>query len=285
MTKRVAWFTGEPSVKACFTPYKVYEVVREENTNFSVINDKGIQNFCLKKGCAHICHKDWVLADVVEEEKKVDTAKAEEVKRKGAVTLLPEDSKFEIGQRVQVDRSGYIGYTTIVGYNYDYDEYATECDKDNDCSHNCRGLAKEKGKGLWITESDIVESVEAKQHKWSEWIENTPGKCPEGLKRKQKIKLKWSDGDKFNTSKPHDAAWYIDKGGVNITHYKVKLKDISKDVPKSKWTSNTGVMPVDSDIEVEFKRRDGDKYKDEAGECDWQLQGQDNDIIKWRLAD
>ena len=254
--------------------------MREDVTNFSVINDKGIQNLCLKKGSAHICYKDWVFADIIDEEKKV-----EEVKRKGVMTLLPEDSKFEIGQRVQVDRSGYIGYTTIIGYNYDYDEYATECDYDNGCSHDCDGLVQVKGKGLWIGESDIIESVEAKQPKWSGWIKNTMGKCPEGLKRKQKIKLKWSDGDKFNTSKPHDAAWYIDKGGVNITHYKVKLKDISKDVPKSKWTSNTGVMPVDSDIEVEFKRRDGDKYKDEAGECDWQLQGQDNDIIKWRLAD
>ena len=209
MTKRVAWFTGEPSIKECFTPHKVYEVIREETTNFSVINDKGIQNFCLKKGCAHICHNDWVFANVVEE-----TAKQE------------------------------------------------------------------------IVEEDVVTT---KQPKWSEWIENTTGKCPDGLKRKQKIKLKWSDGDKVNINKPHDAAWYVDKGGVNITHYKVKLKDISKDAPtgvsKSEWTSNTGVMPVDSDIEVEFKRRDGDKYKDEAGECDWQLQGQDNDIIKWRLAD
>ena len=240
MTKRVAWFTGEPSVKDCFTPHKVYEVVREENTNFSVINDKGVQNFCLKKGCARICYKDWVFADVVEEEKKVEA-----VKRKGVMTLLPEDSKFEIGQRVRVDRSGYIGYTTIIGYNYDYDEYATECDKDNECSHDCEGLAKEKGKGLWITESDIIESVEAKQPKWGEWIKNTTGKCPEGLKRKQKIKLKWSDGDEFVITNPHDGAWYIDKGGVNITHYKVKLKDLGSlpKKPKSKWTKNTGGVP------------------------------------------
>lgn len=221
--------------------------------------------------------------DKLKEKFEVNLEEAEPVKRKGAVTLLPEDSKFEIGQRVQVDRSGYIGYTTIIGYNYEYDEYATECDKGNGCSHDCEGLAQEKGKGLWITESDIIESVEAKQPKWSEWIENTTGKCPDGLKRKQKIKLKWSDGDEFNISKPHDAAWYIDKCGVNITHYKVKLKDAEK--PKSKWTKNKGVCPVDSDIEVEFKRRDGDKYKDEAGECDWRVQGQDYDIIKWRLAD
>ena len=199
MTKRVAWFTGQASVKECFTPYKVYEVVREETTNFSVINDKGIQNLCLKKGCAHICHKDWVFADVVEQTVKQETV-----------------------------------------------------------------------------EEDVFTT---KQPKWGEWIENTTGKCPEGLKRKQKIKLRWSDGDKFVIDNPHDAAWYFSEDASNITHYKVKLKE------ESKWTKNTGVLPVDSDIEVEFKRRDGDKYIDEAGECDWQLQGQDNDIIKWRLAD
>ena len=133
MTKRVAWFAGEPSIKECFTPHKVYEVIREETTNFSVINDKGIQNLCLKKGCAHICHKDWVFADVVVEQ----TVKQETV------------------------------------------------------------------------EEDVFTT---KQPKWSEWIKNTTGKCPDGLKRKQKIKLKWSDGDKFNIGKPHDAAWYIDQG-------------------------------------------------------------------------
>ena len=202
MTKRVAWFTGKASSGAV-TPYKVYDVFNEDGDSFNLKDDTDDTRFCLKKGCAHICHKDWVFADIVEEAAKQETV-----------------------------------------------------------------------------EEDIVTT---KQPKWSEWIENTTGKCPEGLKRKQKIKLKWSDGDEFNISKPHDAAWYIDKGGVNITHYKVKLKDLEKS--KTKWTKNKGVCPVDSDIEVEFKRRDGDKYKDEAGECDWQLQGQDNDIIKWRLAD
>ena len=211
MTKRVAWFTGEPSVKACFTPYKVYEVVREENTNFSVINDKGIQNFCLKKGCAHICHNDWVFANVVEE-----TAKQE------------------------------------------------------------------------IVEEDVVTT---KQPKWSEWIENTTGKCPDGLKRKQKIKLKWDDGDKFNISKPHDGAWYIDKGSVNITHYKVKLKDVSKDTPKaqekpkSKWTKNTGVCPVDGKVKVEIKMKNGDKECALAKHFSWGFDDQEWDIVKWRLAD
>lgn len=207
MTKRVAWFTGEPSIKECFTAYKVYEVVREEDTNFSVINDKGVNNFCLKKDCAHICHGDWVFADVVEETVKQETV-----------------------------------------------------------------------------EEDVVTT---KQPKWGEWIKNTTGKCPKGLKRKQKIKLKWSDGDKFVIDNPQDAAWYFSQGDnpVDITHYKVKLDTQPKLKGKKEWTKNKGVCPVDSDIEVEFKRRDGDKYKDEAGECDWQLQGQDYDIIKWRLAD
>lgn len=287
MTKRVAWFTGEPSIKESFTPHKVYEVVREEDTNFSVINDKGVKNYCLKKGCAHICHKDWVFADVVAEEKKVETVKVEEVKRKGVTTLLPEYSKFEIGQRVRVDRSGYIGYTTIIGYNYDYDEYATECDKDNGCSHDCEGLAKEKGKGLWVAESDIIESVEAKQPKWSEWIKNTAGKCPEGLKRKQKIKLKWSDGDKFVIDNPHDAAWYFSQGDnpVDITHYKVKLDNQPKLKEKKEWTKNTGVCPVDSDVKVEIKMNNSDKECGLAKHFSWRFDDQEWDIIKWRLVD
>ena len=105
MTKRVAWFTGEPSIKACFTPHKVYEVVREETTNFSVINDKGGQNNCLKKGCAHICHGDWVFANVDEEET---------IKREGVVALLPEDSKFKIGQEVEVVDSGFYKGLAII---------------------------------------------------------------------------------------------------------------------------------------------------------------------------
>jgi len=206
--KRVAWFTGEPSVKECFTPYKVYEVVREEDANFSVINDKGDRNYCLKKGCAHICHGAWVFADVVEE-----TAKQE------------------------------------------------------------------------IVEEDVVTT---KQPKWSDWIKNTTGKCPEGLKRKQKIKLKWSDGDEFVIDNPHDAAWYFSKNynPVDITHYKVKLKDLDKQSkPKSKWTKNTGVMPVDDGVKVEFKRRDGCKFVMAADELYWKLDGDDLDIIKWWLAD
>lgn len=205
MTKRVAWFTGEPSIKECFTPHKVYEVIREETTNFSVINDKGIQNLCLKKGCAHICHKDWVFADVVEQTVKQETV-----------------------------------------------------------------------------EEDVFTT---KQPKWSKWIKNTTGKCPEGLKRKQKVKLKWSDGDKFVIDNPRVNAWYFSQGDnpVDITHYKVKLKDLEKS--KSKWTKNTGVNPLNTDACVKIVRRDSGKVVMKARYCDWSLSGHSYDIIKWRLAD
>ena len=205
MTKRVAWFTGEPSVKACFTPHKVYEVVREEPTNFSVINNEGTQNFCLKKGCAHICHKDWVFADVVEETVKQETV-----------------------------------------------------------------------------EEDVVTT---KQPKWSKWIKNTTGKCPEGLKRKQKVKLKWSDGDKFVIDNPRVNAWYFSQGDnpVDITHYKVKLKDQDR-AKQSKWTKNTGVCPVYGNIAVMMKFSDGTVDITQAQEYSWDF-GQSRKIIKWRLAD
>ena len=203
MTKRVAWFTGEPSIKECFTPHKVYEVIREETTNFSVINDKGIQNLCLKKGCAHICHKDWVFADVVVEQ----TVKQETV------------------------------------------------------------------------EEDVFTT---KQPKWSEWIKNTTGKCPEGLKRKQKIKLKWSDGGVFNDYASM-AAWYISEDAPNITHYKVKLKDQDR-AKQSKWTKNTGVCPVYGNIAVMMKFSDGTIDRTQAQEYSWDF-GQTRKIVKWRLAD
>ena len=213
MTKRVAWFTGEPSVKGRFTPYKVYEVFNEDGDSFNLKDDTGDIRFCLENGCNHICHKDWVFADVVEQTVKQETV-----------------------------------------------------------------------------EEDVFTT---KQPKWSEWIKNTTGKCPEGLKRKQKIKLKWSDGDKFNITNPHDAAWYFSKGAypVDITHYKVKLKDVSEDTPKaqekpkSKWTKNTGVRPVDGDVKVEIKTKDGDKECALAKHFSWGLCEAFCDIIKWRLAD
>jgi len=213
MTKRVAWFTGEPSVKGRFTPYKVYEVFNEDGDSFNLKDDTGDIRFCLENGCNHICHKDWVFADVVEQTVKQETV-----------------------------------------------------------------------------EEDIVTT---KQPKWSEWIKNTTGKCPEGLKRKQKIKLKWSDGDKFVIDKPKDAAWYFSQGDnpVDITHYKVKLKDVSEDTtkaqekPKSKWTNNTGVNPLNTDACVKIVRRDRGKVVMKARYCDWSLSGHSYDIIKWRLAD
>ena len=203
-----------------------------------------------------------------------EVVEEEPIKREGVVALLPEDSKFEIGQRVQVDRSGYIGYTTIIGYNYDRDDYATECDKDNGCSHDCEGLAKEKGKGLWITESDIIESVEAKQPKWGKWIENKTGEQPEGLDDDVKVKLHWSDGD-TTKSTVGAANWFFSES-VNITHYKVK---------QPKWTKNTGWMPVDCGVKIEVKLRGGIKEISQADDFYWSFENEDTDIIKWRLAE
>ena len=204
MTKRVAWFTGQASSGAV-TPYKVYDVFNEDGDSFNLKDNTGDTRFCLKQGCAHICHSDWVFADIVEQTEKQE-----------------------------------------------------------------------------ILEEDIVTT---KQPKWSDWIENTTGKCPEGLKRKQKIKLRWSDGDKFNITNPHDAAWYFSKGAypVDITHYKVKLKDLEKS--KSKWTKNTGVNPLNTDACVKIVRRDSGKVVMKARYCDWSLSGHSYDIIKWRLAD
>lgn len=205
MTKRVAWFTGEPSVKDCFTPHKVYDVLNEDENLFNLKDDTGGTRICRKKGCAHICHKDWVFADVVEETVKQETV-----------------------------------------------------------------------------EEDVVTT---KQPKWSKWIKNTTGKCPEGLKRKQKVKLKWSDGDKFVIDNPRVNAWYFSQGDnpVDITHYKVKLKDLEKS--KSKWTKNTGVNPLNTDACVKIVRRDSGKVVMKARYCDWSLSGHSYDIIKWRLAD
>lgn len=291
MTKRVAWFTCEPKHPETLTPNKVYDVFNEANNSFNLKDDTGDTRFCWKKCCDHIRQGDWVFADVVEKEVKP----VETVKRKGVVALLPEDSKFEIGQRVRVDRSGYAGYTTIIGYSYDYNEYATECDENNSCFHDCDGLSKKRGFGLWVEEGDIVKPVEAEQpaavtkkpKKWGSWIKNKTGECPVGLKRKQKVKLKWSDGDEFVIGNPQDAAWYFSEGEnpIDITHYKILLKDADSSLPpKSKWTKNTGVMPVDGDVKVEFKRRDGCKFVMVAHECYWRLDGDDLDIIKWRLA-
>ena len=237
---------------------KLYDAVVSNQYDF--IDDNSMPRYYSKEalvGCFEVVEDD-----------------ATTIKREGVVALLPEGSEFEIGQRVQVDRSGYIGYTTIIGYNYDRDDYATECDKDNGCSHDCEGLAKEKGKGLWITESDIIESVEAKQPKWSEWIENTTGEQPEGLDEDVKVKLHWSDGD-TTKSTVGAACWYF-SGSVNITHYKVK---------KNKWTKNTGVIPVDIGVKIEVKLRGGIKEVSLAEDFYWTFEDEPTDIIKWRLAE
>jgi len=284
MTKRVAWFTGEPTIKECFTPYKVYEVVLEGVKSFNVINDKGGQNNCLKKGCAHICHGDWVFADVVEEEP---------IKRKGVVALLPEDSEFKIGQEVEVvDSALYKGLAIIKGYDYSGNPYGyiLETSENVGASPYHNGLCKD-GHALWVREGGIkaAPTKTKKTKKWSDWIENTTGKCPEDLKRGQKIKLKWSDGDEFNITDSQDGDWYIDRGdgAVNITHYKVKIKDQlldKQEKPESKWTKNTGVRPVEGNITVMMKFSDGTIAKKQAQRYCWDL-GQSRKIIKWRLAE
>jgi len=201
MTKRIAWFTGEPSVEECFTPYKVYEVVQEEDTNFKIINDMGIKNYCLKKGCAHICHNDWMFADVVEQTKNQEKVK-----------------------------------------------------------------------------------------KWSKWIKHTTGEQP--VPSNVLVKVKFSK-DTDHTEIEYAGNWEWFKHGHDgdgaIRYYKVKLKDLEMQTTqvklKSKWTKNTGVMPVADDVKVEFKRRYGDKYVNIAGRLCWTLGDKYWDIIKWRLAD
>lgn len=209
--KRVAWFTGEPSVKECFTPHKVYGVVREEDTNFSVINDKGVQNFCLKQGCAHICHKDWVFADVVEVGMKADTI------------VKPKKSK-----------------------------------------------------------------------KWSEWRKHTTGNVPKELEGDDIVKVKLRNLPKGVPFTVGTGCW-VECGDYTIMEYKVKLKDVPtndskysskvQEKPKSKWTKNTGVCPVDSVVKVEIKMKNGDKECHLAKHFSWGFDDQEWDIVKWRLAD
>lgn len=49
----------------CITEYKEYVVIdgRLPNTNkhFCIINDAGLESFCLVKGCAHIQEMDWII--------------------------------------------------------------------------------------------------------------------------------------------------------------------------------------------------------------------------------
>ena len=297
MTKRVAWFTGQAS-SGSVTPYKVYEVFNEDSTSFNLKDDAGDTRFCSKRGCAHICHKDWVIADVVDEEK------VETLKRIGVVDLLPEDSEFTLGQEViVVDSALYSGKAILRGceYNRDgsFDGYIVETPEKHG-SPDDGGLCK-GGFALWVRDKGIKAIVEQtkpkKAKKWSKWYKNTTGKCPEDLKRKQKIKLKWSDGDKFNISKPHDAAWYFSQGDnpVDITHYKVKLKDISDDAPTSAskakqntdWQDNVlGLCPVPPHKTVEARLKCGEILKWAADSLNWgETLTAGRKIVKWRLAD
>ena len=110
--------------------------------------------------------------------------------------------------------------------------------------------------------------------KWSNWIENTTGEQPEGLDDDVKVKLHWSDGG-TTKSTVGAACWYFSES-VNITHYKVK---------KNKWTKNTGVIPVDGDVKIEVKWRDGTKEKRIASCFVWSIDDEYCDIIKWRLVE
>ena len=204
--------------------------------------------------------------------------KEEPIKREGVVALLPEDSEFKIEQEVFVDSFFYKGVATIKGYNYNGnpDGYILETPEDVGATPYHNGLCKE-GHALWASEDD-VKAIPVKTKKWGEWIQHTTGEQPEGLDEDVKIKLKWNDGD-ITKSTVGSANWYFSEN-VNITHYKVLLKDKS-----SKWTKNKGVMPVDGNVKVEVKWRDGTKGKLEAEDFMWSLDDDFCDIVKWRLAE
>lgn len=194
MTKRVAWFTGQASGSAV-TPYKVYDVFNEDENSFNLKDDNGGTRLCLKKGCAHICHKDWVLADVVEEDVKVET---------------------------------------------------------------------------------IVKSKKVK--KWSEWRRHTTGNVPKELDKNDIVKVKLRNLPKGVPFTVGTGCW-VECGDYTIMEYKVKLKE------ESKWTKNTGVMPVDVGVKVEVKLRGGIKEISQADDFYWSFEDEPTDIIKWRLAE
>lgn len=194
MTKRVAWFTGQASSGAV-TPYKVYDVFNEDGDSFNLKDDTGGTRLCLKKGCAHICHKDWVLADVVEEDVKVET---------------------------------------------------------------------------------IVKSKKVK--KWSEWRRHTTGNVPKELDKNDIVKVKLRNLPKGVPFTVGTGCW-VECGDYTIMEYKVKLKE------ESKWTKNTGVMPVDVGVKVEVKLRGCIKEISQADDFYWSFEDEPTDIIKWRLAE
>jgi len=282
MTKRVAWFTGQASHNV-LTPNKVYAVFNEDGDSFNLKDDTDDTRFCLKKGCTHICHKDWVFADVIEEEK------VETLKRIGVVDLLPEDSEFTLGQEViVVDSALYSGKAILRGceYNRDgsFDGYIVETPEKHG-SPDDGGLCK-GGFALWVRDKGIKAIVEQtkpkKAKKWSAWLPHTNDEQP--VADDVIIKVKFSDGTTYK-EEAGNWSWFKPKsdGDGSVRFYKVKLKDQEK--PKSKWTKNTGVCPVDKFATVEFKRRDGGKSKLDAWQCTWEISGEDYDILKWRLAD
>ena len=203
MTKRVAWFTGQASSSAV-TPYKVYDVFNEDGDSFNLKDDKGGTRLCLKKGCAHICHRDWVFANVVEEDVKVETiVKSKKVKK------WSEWRKHTTGN------------------------VPKELDENDTVKVKLRNLPKgvpfAVGTGCWVECGDytIMEykvklNGKEKPKKWSDWLPNLTGNKPAELGEWQTVKLKWSDGDVFNDYASM-AAWYISEDAPNITHYKVKL--------------------------------------------------------------
>jgi len=160
------------------------------------------------------------------------------------------------------------------------------------CAHICHGA--------WVF-ADVVEvGMKAdtivkpkKSKKWSEWRKHTTGNVPKELEGDDIVKVKLRNLPKGNPFTVGTGCW-VECGDYTIMEYKVKLKDVPtndskysskvQEKPKSKWTKNTGVCPVDSDVKVEFKRRDGCKFVMAADELYWKLDGDDLDIIKWRLA-
>lgn len=160
------------------------------------------------------------------------------------------------------------------------------------CAHICQAD--------WVF-ADVVEvGMKAdtivkpkKSKKWSEWRKHTTGNVPKELEGDDIVKVKLRNLPKGNPFTVGTGCW-VECGDYTIMEYKVKLKDVPtndskysskvQEKPKSKWTKNTGTMPVDGDVKVEFKRRDGCKFVMAADELYWKLDGDDLDIIKWRLA-
>lgn len=144
------------------------------------------------------------------------------------------------------------------------------------CAHICQAD--------WVF-ADIVGEVDTatkKTKKWSKWLPHTTDEQP--VADDVIVKVKFSDG---STSKEEAGNWGWFKptsdGDGSIRFYKVQIKD--QDIAKqSKWTMNTGVMPVKGNITVMMKFSDGTVDRTQAQEYSWDF-GQSRKIVKWRLAD